>query len=252
MGILNLTPDSFSDGGKFNTLDTALRRVEEMEKEGADIIDIGAESTGPGSKDVSLEEERDRLFPILEKIRENTSLPISLDTYKAEIANQALDLGIEIINDVTGLRGDEGMAQIIAKHQSFVIIMYAKDNSPRTTIQPKRYDDIILEIKSFFQERINYCLKNGISIERIILDPGMGHFLSSNPSCSLEVIDKAEELKSFGLPIMLGISRKSFLGEGMKTREKKEQILSLRAHENGVQIFRTHNVGRLRETFFEK
>ena len=246
MGILNLTPDSFSDGGKFNTPEKALERVEVMEKEGADMIDIGAESTGPGSKPVSVKEEINRLFPTLEEIRSKTSLPLSLDTYKSEVAEKALSSNlVDMINDVGALRYDEHMASVVRQYDVPIILMYAKDNSPRTSIREQEYPDVIQELKKFFRERISYCERQGISKEKIIIDPGMGHFVSANPRYSFEIINRLSELRELDCPILIGMSRKSFLGGDLESRGHKEEALSIMAHLNGVSILRTHHVGGL-------
>lgn len=242
MGILNLTPDSFSDGGKFNNQEKALKRVLEMEKEGADIIDIGGESTGPNSAHVSLEEEIKRVIPIFKIIRQNTKLPISIDTYKAKIAELALNEGADIINDVTALRSDQKIAKIAARHKCPIILMYSKDKTPRTTIKNIHYKDVITTIKNFLQKQIKLAKKAGILEENIIIDPGMGAFVSSIPKYSFEIISRLKELTKLGYPILLGASRKSFLGGTMQERNIKGQIISAIAYLNGASIIRTHDV----------
>ncbi len=242
MGILNLTPDSFSDGGCFNDLNKSLKRVKEMEDQGVDIIDIGGESTGPNSKNVSLDEELFRVIPVLKEIRKITDKPISIDTYKSEVARQALTLGADMINDVTALRGDKNMANVAAKFKCPVILMYSKDNSPRTTIKKKKYKDVIFTIKKFFEDRIKYAKKNGIAEKNIIIDPGLGQFISALPKYSFEIIARLNELKTLNKKIALGISRKSFLGGVMEDRDEKSCILSAIAAINGASILRTHNI----------
>ncbi len=242
MGILNLTPDSFSDGGAHNTLQKALKRVEEMEDEGADIIDIGGESTGPNSKKISAQEEINRIIPILKEIKKITSLPISIDTYKAEVARIAIEEGASIINDVTALRGDKKMGELIKKHKLPVIIMYSKDKTPRATLIPKNYKNVIKSIKTFLEERIEFAKKIGIKKEQIIIDPGMGAIISSIPKYSFEVIAKLNSLKTLSCPILIGISRKSFLGGDINSRDEKSAILSAIAYINGASIIRTHNI----------
>lgn len=244
MGILNLTPDSFSDGGKFNNLESALKRVKEIEKEGADILDIGGESSGPNSKNVSLEEELNRVIPVLKKIRNHIKIPISVDTYKSKVARQALEEGADIINDITALRGDPKMAKVIASYKCPVILMYSKDKTARTTIKNKKYSDVIQTIKKFLQERISYAKKQGIN--QIIIDPGMGHFVSAIPKYSFEIISRLKEVKSINYPILIGISRKSFLGGQLKDRDEKALPLSTIAYLNGASIIRTHNIKETR------
>lgn len=240
MGILNLTPDSFSDGGKFNNLKSALKRAKEIEKQGADILDIGGEGTGPKSKNISLEEELKRVIPILKILRKHIKIPISIDTYKSEVAKQALENGADLINDVTALRGDKKMAEVIAKYGCPVILMYAKDSTARTTIKNKQYKDVIKAIKDFLKTRVKYAKKAGI--KNIIIDPGMGHFVSSLPQYSLEIISRLKELKFLKYPILIGISRKSFLGGEIKDRDKKALPLTAIAVQHGASIIRTHNV----------
>lgn len=245
MGILNLTPDSFSDGGEHNTLKKALKRVKELEKEGADIIDIGGESTGPKSPEVSLQEEIKRVIPILREIRKITKLPISVDTYKGEVARQALEEGANLINDVTALRGDKKMAEIIGKYRCPLIMMYSKDKTPRTTAQDKKYKDVIQTIKKFFEERLKYAKKH--DIKNIIIDPGMGQFISNIPEYSFEIIARLKELEKLDQPILVGLSRKSFLGKGsIKERDERAKSASAIAYINGASIIRTHDVKGLK------
>lgn len=242
MGILNMTPDSFSDGAKFNNLSKALKRIKEMEQEGADIIDIGGESTGPNSKDVSLEEERKRVIPILKEALKITKLPISIDTYKSEIAEECLSLGASIINDVTALRGDKNMGKIIAKYKVPLIIMYSKDPTARTTQTEKKYKNVIETIKKFLKQQIRIAKKSGIKDSQIIIDPGMGNFISKIPKYSFEILNNLNKLKILKKPICIGASRKSFLGGKMEERDIKGEMVSAIAYLNGASIIRTHDV----------
>jgi len=246
MGILNLSPESFSDGGEFNTIKKAIKRVKEMEKEGANIIDIGAESSGPNSKNINEKEELNRLIPVLKEIRKTTKLSISIDTYKAKTAEECLKLGANIINDITALRGDKNMTKILAKYNCPVVLMYSKDSSARTTIKNKKYKDIIKTIKTFWKERIQYALEQGIKKENIILDPGFGHFISAIPKYSFEIISRLKEFKPLKHQILIGISRKSALGGEMKTRDDRGEVLSAIATLNGASIIRTHDVKGLK------
>lgn len=249
MGILNLTPDSFSDGGNFNDHKKAIKRVKEMEKQGADIIDIGGESTGPKSKNVTLEEELKRVIPIIKAIRKHTKLPISIDTYKAEVAKQAIEAGANMINDVTALRGDKKMAEIAAKYKTPIILMYSKDSTPRTTIKKKKYKNVIKTIESFFQKQIKYAASKGIKKKNIIIDPGMGQFISAIPKYSYEIIARLNELQKMNYPILIGISRKSFLGGKIEERDEKGKIPTAIAYLNGSSIIRTHDVRGIKELF---
>lgn len=249
MGILNVTPDSFSDGGRYFGVNKALKRAQEMVSEGADIIDIGGESTGPNSIHVPLEEELKRVIPIIKKVRDlklkikNLKLKISIDTYKAEVARQALEAGADMVNDVTALRGDPNMAHVVAEYKCPVVLMYSKDNSPRTTRKKTRYCDVMQTIFDFFEERIAFALGAGIQRNKIILDPGMGAFVSAIPKYSFEIIARLSELKEqFGLPILVGPSRKSFLGGKVDERLEGGLGASCLAYEHGATIIRTHDV----------
>ncbi len=245
MGILNLTPDSFSDGGEFYDPSLAIRRMEEMIAEGADIIDIGGESTGPGSEDVSAKEELARVKPVIDAIAEKkltVKALFSIDTYKASIAEYALEHGFQMVNDVTALRGDPKMIGILLKYEPYVVLMFSKDHSARTTADKVVYEDVIGTISDFLIEQTSELLEAGFPREKIIIDPGMGAFISSIPEFSFEVINRLEELKLLGFPILVGISRKSCLGGEMKDRNQPSVDWSLKAIQNGASIIRIHNV----------
>ena len=242
MGILNLTPDSFSDGGQYLEPEKAQERIQKMIAQGATIIDIGAESSGPNSTDVSEEEEWRRLAPILQTHTQTANL--SIDTYKAGIADKALTLGAKYINDITAFRGDPAMAKTIAKHKATAIIMYSKDTSARTTIKDQEYEDIIQAISDFFTERLQYAEEQGLNPDKIILDPGMGHFVSSIPKYSFEIIERLPELRA-NFPknkFLIGLSRKSFLGGEIAERDQRAKEPTQLAIRNGVSIIRAHDV----------
>jgi dihydropteroate synthase len=206
MGILNVTPDSFSDGGQYNTMDKALHHAEDMIQNGADIIDIGAESTRPykGAEKISAEEEIERLGPLLEKIVSISSVPVSIDTYKASVALEALKLGAHMINDIWGLQQDSNMAKVVAQYKVPVIIMHNQDTT-------HYQHDIMSEICSFLQRSIAIGMESGIGRDRFIIDPGIG--FGKTPAQNLIVMSRLEELKSLGCPILLGTSNKRFIGE---------------------------------------
>ena len=250
MGVLNVTPDSFSDGGEFNTVDKAVARALEMVEEGADIVDIGGESTGPGSKDVSLDEELSRVIPVIEKLRTETDVLLSVDTYKSEVASQAIKLGVDMVNDVTAFRGDERMVEVLASHDVPVVIMYSKDDTPRTTLNVVEYDDVVLTVKGFLEERIQVGEKGGIKRERIIVDPGMGAFVSGDFKYSLHILKRLEELNTLELPILVGPSRKSFIGAvldlPLNDRVEGGLASSAVAAMNGASILRVHDVKETR------
>lgn len=206
MGILNVTPDSFSDGGRYNTIDKALYHVEDMIQSGADIIDIGAESTRPypGARKVSAEEEMERLAPLLEKIVALSTVPVSIDTYKAKVALEALKIGVHIINDIWGLQQDRDMANVVAQFNVPVIIMHNQDTATYS-------NDIMSEIYSFLQDSIAIGLRAGIAPDKFIVDPGIG--FGKTAAHNLMVMSRLDELRSLGCPILLGTSNKRFIGE---------------------------------------
>lgn len=266
MGILNVTPDSFSDGGQFLGLSAAVKRAREMAAAGASIIDIGGEASGPGSVDVPLEEELRRVIPVIKALRKiviarplgrsnldrfaslamttprTNCITISLDTCKAEVARQGIFAGADMINDITALRGDTEMARVIAEAGVPIILMYSKDPTPRTTRIKKRYRDVIKTVSNFFEERIEFAIKQGIKRSQIILDPGMGAFVSGDPKYSFEILRRLRELKKFKLPILVGVSRKSFLPGETALRDVPTFISNLVAAKNGADILRVHNV----------
>ncbi len=250
MGVLNVTPDSFSDGGQHFHIGDAALRIQEMIKEGVDIIDVGAESTGPGSSDVSLNEELKRLAPLMNLIDDQElwrETVFSIDTYKADVAEFALKSGFQMVNDVTALRGDPKMLSVLVNYQPYVVLMYSKDSTPRTTKEWLIYDDVIASIKAFLVERASALIQAGFPEEKIIIDPGMGMFVSANPKYSFEIIDRLDELKTLGYPVMIGVSRKSFLGGEVSDRDELSAEWSLKAIKNGASIARIHHVKLLAE-----
>ncbi len=254
MGVLNATPDSFSDGGQFNQLKQAEKRIKELIDQGADIIDIGGESTGPGAPDVSETEELKRLEPIIKSIQKKKwteKALFSIDTYKAKVADYALENGFQIINDVTALRRDPKMMDILLKHKPYVILMYSKDNTPRTTKEAVEYEDVIDTIKQFLTEKAKQLIQAGFPKEKIILDPGMGAFISANPDYSFEIIERLSELKSLGFPLLVGISRKSCLGGILEERDQPSVEWSLKAFQNGADLIRIHNVKMMKTALGE-
>ncbi|MFH1410568.1 MAG: dihydropteroate synthase [Patescibacteria group bacterium] len=252
MGVLNLTPDSFSDGGQFNAPDLAIQRIREMIAQGADIIDIGGESTGPGSSAVSTDEELARVRPVIEIVAEKKLTDkalFSIDTYKAPVAKYALEHGFQMVNDVTALRGDPKMIEVLLKYEPYVVLMYSKDPTPRTTREDVEYDDVMAGIKTFLLERVSTLIEAGFPEDKIIIDPGMGAFISSIPDYSFEVIHRLKELRLLGFPILVGISRKSCLSAGqaglggkLEDRDQPSVDWSLKALQNGASIIRIHNV----------
>ena len=237
MGILNVTPDSFSDGGNFNSVDKALEHAREMIKEGADIIDLGGESTRPGHEYVDADEELRRIIPVIKKLKSELDIPISVDTYKAKVAEESLKLGVEMINDIWGLRKDKNMANVIAKYNAYVCIMHNQDNT--------EYDkDIMESIKEFLLESINIAIESGIDKDKIVLDPGIG--FGKTYEQNLEVLKRLGELKSLGYPILLGTSRKSVIGNtlNLPPQERVEGTIAttVLGIKDGVDIVRVHDV----------
>ncbi|GAB6138851.1 dihydropteroate synthase [Halanaerobaculum tunisiense] len=237
MGILNITPDSFSDGGDYFAIDEALQEAQAMVQAGTDIIDIGGESTRPGAKEVSAQQELDRIRPVLKKLVEKIDLPISVDTYKAKVAQEVLDLGADIINDVRGLQGDQQLAKVIADYDVPVVLMH----------NARLYDkqgDIIALVKEFLQESISLAREAGIKEENIILDPGIGFGISTAES--EEIMGRLGELKELGYPILLGTSRKSMIGDILqvppKERVEGTVATTVMGIMQGVDLVRVHDV----------
>ncbi len=218
MGILNITPDSFSDGSLFFKMDAAIAQARKMIADGADWLDIGGESSGPDSTEITQDEELQRVIPLIKKIREVSEIWISVDTWKSEVARKSLEAGADAVNDVTALRGDTEMVKVIAEYKVPVILMFSKDRSARTSRQDSDYVDVVGTLKSFFSERLKFADSNGIDKSQIVLDPGMGFFISGKAKYSFEVIRRISELHEFELPLLLGPSRKSFLAGVTKGR----------------------------------
>ena len=211
MGILNVTPDSFSDGGKFLNPEEAVRRLERLIEEGADLIDVGGESTRPGATSVSSEEEIRRILPVLEAWgKKKREAILSIDTAKSEVAELALRHGASLVNDVTALRGDPRMMKVISRYHAGIVLMHMK-GTPRTMQENPVYENIVLEIIQFFEERIHEAVRGGIRDNSIILDPGIG--FGKTVSHNLEILRRLGEFKRLGKPVLIGPSRKSFIGQ---------------------------------------
>lgn len=243
MGILNITPDSFSDGGKFFDREKAIKHGLRMAKEGADMIDIGGESTRPGAKSLLLKEELNRVIPVIEALRDKVKVPISIDTYKSEVAKKAFSAGASIINDISGLRFDKNLAKLAAKKDIPVIIMHMQ-GTPRHMQKNPTYKCVTAEIIEFFRNRLQYALQQGINRDKIIIDPGIG--FGKTREHNLEIIHNLSELKCLGLPIMIGPSRKSFIGLtlNLTIEERIEGTAATVAYAiaQGANIVRVHDV----------
>ena len=248
MGILNITPDSFSDGGEFINHERALTHAHKMVGEGADIIDVGGESTRPGAKPVSLEEELGRVIPLIEKLASQVEVPISIDTTKAGVAKEALKAGAVMINDVSALRFDSEMAPLAAEHGVPVVLMHMR-GSPQTMQQHVKYDSLMPEIYSFLNERIAYAESAGIDSAKIVIDPGIG-FGKSVPDGNLKIIKHLSLLKDLGKPILVGPSRKAFIGNvldlGVEEREEGTAAAVALAIRNGAHMVRVHDIKKIK------
>ena len=208
MGIVNVTPDSFSDGGKYNTLEQAVKHAQSLEKEGVDIIDVGGESSRPGAEPVPEHEEMQRVIPVIQEIRKYSHIPISIDTCKANVADNALEIGANWINDISGLRLDPNMVYVAAKWNCPVVVMHMK-GTPKTMQENPCYENVIKEITDYFEERISVLHQH--DIKKIILDPGIGFGKRLNDN--LKILKELDKFKKAGYPLLIGASRKSFIGE---------------------------------------
>lgn len=247
MGILNVTPDSFFDGGKYLRKDDAISRGLKLVEEGADIIDIGGESTRPGSEPVSEDEELERVLPIVEELSKRTNIPISIDTYKSKVARAAIDAGAQIVNDISGMKFDEKMAQVVAEKDVPIVIMHIK-GTPRDMQNEPYYEDVLQEILDYFDERSNFAVSRGISGSKIIIDPGIG--FGKRLEDNLFIIKNIGSFKIFGKPIMIGVSRKSFIGKilALPAEDRLEGTISatMYALSAGAKIVRVHDVKEIK------
>lgn len=244
MGILNVNKDSFSDGGLYDKPEVAIERAFEMKEEGVDIIDIGGESTRPGAKPCSVEEELNRVLPVVKGvIKEDIDLPISIDTYKSEVAKACLDEGAHMINDISGLRFDTKMAEVVAKYKTTVVLMHIK-GTPQNMQENPQYECVVSEISDYLRQRIDFAIDAGIDKERIIIDPGIG--FGKTVEHNLEILRKLREFKTLGRPILIGTSRKSLIGKilNLPVEERLEGTAATVAVSilNGANIIRVHDV----------
>ena len=243
MGILNVTPDSFSDGGSYCQLDSAVKQAKTLLNQGAKIIDIGGESTRPGAPDVSLEDEPDRVIPLVKALRASSDCIISIDTSKSEVMRQAIIAGADIINDVRALQ-EPGAIEVLAQYPEVAICLMHMQGQPRTMQSNPHYDDLFADINEFFAERLAVCEKAGIQSERIILDPGFG--FGKTLAHNYQILNKFDVFNQFKLPILAGLSRKSMIGN-LLNRDTNERLAgslagALIAAQNGAKIIRVHDV----------
>src|SRR5436309_11517250 len=244
MGVLNVTPDSFSDGGKFFELEKAIEHGVKMAAEGADVIDVGGESTRPGAEPVAAGEELRRVIPLIEKLRAKIDVPISIDTSKAEVAHAAIHAGASIMNDITGGRGDQGMLPLIAETKSAFIIMHMQ-GTPRTMQNRPQYEDVVSEVAIFFRQQYARAIECGVDPMAIAFDPGIG--FGKTLEHNLELLAQLERLRADDRPLVVGVSRKSFLGKLIGSPEISDRLvpglaLSALLRARGADVFRVHDV----------
>jgi dihydropteroate synthase len=245
VGILNVTPDSFSDGGDFFDPESAARRAAAMLEEGAAIIDIGGESTRPGSDPVPQEEEIQRVVPVIERIiAVRPEAVISIDTYRAETAAAALEAGARLVNDVTALRGDTRMASIVAEAGCPVVLMHMK-GEPKTMQEEPRYEDVVREVRDFLAQRAEVAVAAGVRPENVIVDPGIG--FGKNLDHNLALLRDLDVLVDLGFPVLVGASRKRFIGNITGVEEARERVFgtvatTVLAYQKGARFFRVHDV----------
>ncbi|WP_447986925.1 dihydropteroate synthase [Nitrospira sp. Nam74] len=248
MGVLNVTPDSFSDGGRYVNLDAAVAHAFSMVEQGADVLDIGAESTKPGAVPIDEEEERRRLIPIVRAICRQTTVPVSVDTTKASIARQALDVGAALINDISALRFDARMGDVVAKSSAGLILMHMQGN-PQTMQDAAQYTNVVEEVRQFLKTRLDAAEEAGIHPNRILLDPGIG--FGKNCQHNLVLLERLRAFHALGRPLVVGVSRKAFIGK-ILGRPIEERLMGTAgavavAVMNGARMVRVHDVAPIRD-----
>ncbi len=242
MGVVNVTPDSFSDGGLFVEPSAAVEQGRRLAAEGAALVDVGGESTRPGAAPVSAEAELARVAPVLEGLR---GLPLSIDTSKAAVARRALELGAELVNDVTALRGDVEMAEVVAEGNAFVCLMHMQ-GEPRTMQAAPQYDDVVSDVLAFLEERVAFAVEHGIREERICVDPGIG--FGKTTDHNLELLRRLDELTALGRPLVVGVSRKSTLAKIVAYASSDPALVpasvgaAVSAFDRGAWMIRAHDV----------
>jgi dihydropteroate synthase len=248
MGVLNVTPDSFSDGGAFLEPAAALAQAARMSAEGADLIDVGGESTRPGAEPVGAEEELRRVMPVIERLAADGGTPLSIDTSKSQVARAATEAGAVFVNDVTALRGDPELAAVVAASEAQLCLMHMQ-GEPRTMQDDPRYDDVVSEVKSFLEERLAFAVRAGIAEERVWLDPGIG--FGKALKHNLELLRRLDEIVALGRPVLVGASRKRFIG-ALTGRPETERVAgsvaaNVLAFVRGAHMFRVHDVAPHRD-----
>jgi dihydropteroate synthase len=246
MGVVNVTPDSFSDGGLFLYADAAVEHGLRLVDEGADILDVGGESTRPGAEPVGEEEERERVLPVVERLARDAGARLSIDTTKLAVARAALDAGATLVNDVSAFRFDPGMAALVAETGAGCCLMHML-GEPRTMQEDPRYDDVVSDVKAFLEERLAFAVSEGIDEEHVWLDPGIG--FGKTVEHNLELLRRLDEIVAIGRPVVVGTSRKSFLGKLVGGRDEDHRLpgtiaTNVLALERGASVFRVHDVAQ--------
>jgi dihydropteroate synthase len=248
MGIVNVTPDSFFDGGRYCDPQRAVEHAVRLVAEGADLLDIGAESTRPGALPVDEHEERRRLIPVVAAVAKAVSVPISVDTSKAEVARAAIDAGAVMVNDVTALRGDSAMVEVVSETRTALTLMHMQ-GTPQTMQQAPHYDDVVREVAQFLAERARFAIEHGVAKNRIVLDPGIG--FGKTLWHNLDLIANLAQLAELGYPVMVGPSRKGFIGQltgqSVEAREWGTAAVVALAIGQGATILRVHDVGPMKD-----
>ena len=248
MGVLNVTPDSFSDGGRYVDPDAAVAHALSMVEQGADVLDIGAESSQPGAVPIDEEEERRRLIPIVRAVCRRTTVPVSVDTTKASIAQEALDVGAALINDISALRFDARMGDVVAKSGAGLILMHMQ-GTPQTMQRAAQYTDVVEEVRQFLKARLEAAREAGIQAERILLDPGIG--FGKNCQHNVVLLDRLDAFHTLGRPLVIGVSRKAFIGK-ILGRPVGERLMGTAgavavAVMKGARMVRVHDVAPIRD-----
>ncbi len=247
MGILNVTPDSFSDGGEFNSIDTAIAQAQDMINHGVDIIDIGGESTRPHAAAITEEEELKRVIPVIQRLRQESSIPISIDTTKGIVAQKAIAVGADMVNDISGATFDDQMLTTVAQLKVPLILMHIRGN-PKTMQSLTDYQDVVAEVAEFLKMQVAQATTSGIPKDQIIIDPGIG--FAKTAEQSLELLQRLAELKTLELPMLVGVSRKSFMNPILHQNDPKERVWGTAAAcygaiARGADILRVHDVSQM-------
>ncbi len=251
-GILNVTPDSFSDGGRYLSVEFALQHALQLERDGADVIDVGGESTRPGAPPVSVEDEIKRVIPVIQTLKRHLHIPLSIDTTKAVVAEAALAEGTEIVNDISGLTADSRMASVVSSSKANLILMHSR-GTPQTMQTLCGYQNVVEEVKQELQEKVQSALSAGILKDRIAIDPGIG--FAKTAEQNLILLNSLKRFASLFInsttmtfPVLVGVSRKSFLGGKLEDRGSETLAAELQVYQQGIRMIRTHDIAALKQS----